>query len=160
MNRKDPSIAPAHGGVGDTATGGGEPSFRKAGASPVTTGAVSGKLSGLAGAEVGVGAGGVLGPGKARRGRNRVKMLGSALDEVENRGDGPGGKGGRAVRDRSGEKVCAYAVLFCFFPALKKTVFVCMTDAKCLYSTRMGNYRTLHPKKQTGASVKLHNSTD
>lgn len=114
MNRKDPSIAPAHGGVGSTAaTGGGEPGGREEKASAATAAIVPGKFSGLAGA--GVGAGGVLSPGKGRRGKNRVAMLGTALDGLETRADGPGGKGGKGVRDRSAEKVCVLFLLLCCF---------------------------------------------
>lgn len=104
MDRKDPSMAPAHGGVGDTTTTGGcEPGLRKATASAATAATATGRLSGLAGG--GVGAGEVLGLGNGRRGKNRVTMLGSALDDVENRGDGPRGKVGKGGRDRE-EKVC------------------------------------------------------
>lgn len=108
-SRKDPSIAPAHGGVGDTATGGGEPGSREEKESAATAAMLAEKVSGLAGG--GVGTGGVLGPGEGRRGKNRVTMLGTALDGLETRAGGPGGKGGKGVKDRPGEKVWVYAAL-------------------------------------------------
>lgn len=51
-------------------------------------------------------AGGRLGVGDGRGGSNRVARLGSALDDVETRSDGPRGRSGRGVGFRSEDKVC------------------------------------------------------
>ncbi len=85
----DPSIAPAHGGVGDA----GPPAA-----------AASAKVAERTVARVG--AGGALGPGKGRGGSSRVARLGSALDDVDSRSHGSGAAGGGAVRACTGEKVC------------------------------------------------------
>ena len=85
-----PSVAPAHGGVGD--------------AGPAAA-AASAKVAERAGARVA--AGGPLGQGKGRGGSSRVARLGSALDDVDTRSHGSRAAGGVATRARSGEKVDA-----------------------------------------------------
>lgn len=83
------SVAPAHGGVGDTATG--QPVSREI-KGPAGTAKVAGRV--------------VAGKGRAGS-SSRVARLGSALDNVETRADEVRGRGGRGVRASSGQRVRA-----------------------------------------------------
>ncbi|CBN77383.1 hypothetical protein Esi_0053_0077 [Ectocarpus siliculosus] len=81
------SVAPAHGGVGDTATG--QPVSREMKGSAGTA-KVAGRV--------------VTGKGRAGCG-SRVARLGSALDNVETRADEARGRSGRGVRASSGQRL-------------------------------------------------------
>lgn len=89
------SVAPAHGGVGDTATG--QLNSREMKGS-MGTAKVAGRV--------------VAGKGRAG-GSSRVARLGSALDNVETRADEARGRGGRGVRASSGQRVCAMCCAGC-----------------------------------------------
>lgn len=90
---QDPSVAPAHGGGrGD---GAGQPWARENKSACALGGQrVLGGGSGVRVDMVG---------GNRRERVNRVARLGSALDEIDTRADGAGGRGGAGTR--SGEKV-------------------------------------------------------